>query len=97
VSVETAQSKLDCAVLGKLEGKQIMVGCLDLDDMRVETRRRSCAHQARADLRQGGERHLAPDCGMKYLPRETVIGKLTSMVAAAKMLRAELGARQEQE
>src|SRR5207244_5021332 len=37
VSVKTAQSKLDCAVLGKLEGKQIMVGCLDLDDRMVET------------------------------------------------------------
>ncbi len=37
VSIETAQSKLDCAVLGKLEGKQIMVGCLDLNEMAVET------------------------------------------------------------
>src|SRR5207245_6182709 len=37
VSVETARSKLDCAVLGKLAGKQIMVRCLDLDDRMVET------------------------------------------------------------
>ena len=35
--METAQSHLDCAVLAKLEGKQIMVGCLDLNDLRVET------------------------------------------------------------
>jgi 5-methyltetrahydropteroyltriglutamate--homocysteine methyltransferase len=35
---------------------------------------------------------LAPDCGMKYLPREAAFGKMRAMVAAAKMLRAELGA-----
>jgi 5-methyltetrahydropteroyltriglutamate--homocysteine methyltransferase len=32
---------------------------------------------------------LAPDCGMKFLPRESAFGKLQSMVAAAKLLRAE--------
>src|SRR5204862_4952649 len=37
VSIETAQSRLDCAVLAKLQGKKIMVGCLDLSDMTVET------------------------------------------------------------
>jgi 5-methyltetrahydropteroyltriglutamate--homocysteine methyltransferase len=37
VSIETAQSNLDCAVLAKLEGKTIMVGCIDLDDMAVES------------------------------------------------------------
>src|SRR5213596_3156574 len=48
ISVETAQSKLDCAVLGKLEGKQIMVGCLDLDDRMVETPEMVAAHIKRA-------------------------------------------------
>ena len=33
---------------------------------------------------------LAPDCGMKYLPREVAFGKLRAMVEAAKLLRAEL-------
>src|SRR5207302_5054477 len=37
VSIETAQSKLDCAVLGNLPGKKIMVGCIDLSDATVET------------------------------------------------------------
>jgi 5-methyltetrahydropteroyltriglutamate--homocysteine methyltransferase len=97
VSVETAQSKLDCAVLGKLEGKQIMVGCLDLDDMMVETPETVVARLKRAlTFVRPHNVILAPDCGMKYLPREVAFGKLTSMVAAAKMLRAELGARQEQ-
>jgi 5-methyltetrahydropteroyltriglutamate--homocysteine methyltransferase len=35
---------------------------------------------------------LAPDCGMKYLPREVAVGKLQAMVEAAKLLRAEYGA-----
>ena len=98
VSVETAQSKLDCAVLGKLEGKQIMVGCLDLDDRMVETPEMVAARIKRALTFVRPENViLAPDCGMKYLPRDVAFGKLTSMVAAAKMLRAELGARQEQQ
>jgi len=97
VSLETAQSKLDCAVLGKLEGKQIMVGCLDLDDMMVETPETVVARIKRALTFVRPENViLAPDCGMKYLPRDVALGKLTSMVAAAKMLRAELGTRQEQ-
>jgi 5-methyltetrahydropteroyltriglutamate--homocysteine methyltransferase len=34
---------------------------------------------------------LAPDCGMKYLPREVAEAKLRSMVEAAKILRREYG------
>src|SRR5881409_522317 len=98
VSIETAQSKLDCAVLAKLQGKKIMVGCLDLSDMAVETPETVVARIKRAlTFVRAEDVILAPDCGMKYLPREAAIGKLRSMVAAAKMLRAELGARQEQE
>jgi len=90
VSVETAQSKLDCAVLARLERKQIMVGCLDLNDMTIETPetvaariRKALAYVPAANV------ILAPDCGMKYLPREVAFGKLQAMVEAAKMLRAE--------
>jgi 5-methyltetrahydropteroyltriglutamate--homocysteine methyltransferase len=34
---------------------------------------------------------LAPDCGMKYIPRETANGKMAAMTAAAARLRSELG------
>jgi 5-methyltetrahydropteroyltriglutamate--homocysteine methyltransferase len=92
VSIETAQSKLDCAVLAELPDKQIMVGCIDLSDMRVETPEQVAARIRRALPYVAKERViLAPDCGMKYLPREVAAGKLQSMVAAAKMLRAEFG------
>src|SRR5215212_3776544 len=36
ISIETAQSNLDCAVLTKLPGKQILLGTIDLSDMKVE-------------------------------------------------------------
>jgi 5-methyltetrahydropteroyltriglutamate--homocysteine methyltransferase len=92
VSVETAQSNLDCAVLGKLDGKQIMVGCLDLNDVRVETPDVIVA-RIKAALRYVPPANviLAPDCGMKYLTRDVAFGKLQAMVAAARMLRAEFG------
>jgi 5-methyltetrahydropteroyltriglutamate--homocysteine methyltransferase len=34
---------------------------------------------------------LAPDCGMKYIPRDTANGKMAAMAAAAPQLRSELG------
>jgi 5-methyltetrahydropteroyltriglutamate--homocysteine methyltransferase len=92
VSVETAQANLDCAVLANLKGKQIMVGCLALNDTTVETPevvvarvKRALPYVAPADV------ILAPDCGMKYLPRAVASGKLRAMAEAAKILRAEYG------
>jgi len=77
-------------VLEKLPGKQIMVGCVDLLDLTVETPE-LIAERIRKALRymKPEDVILAPDCGMKYLPREVADGKLRSMVAAAKILRAE--------
>jgi 5-methyltetrahydropteroyltriglutamate--homocysteine methyltransferase len=94
VSVETAQSKLDCAVLAKLQGKKIMVGCIDLNDMTIEMPEIVVARIKRAlDYVEPENVILAPDCGMKYLPRDVAFGKMRSMVAAAKALRAEYGDR----
>jgi 5-methyltetrahydropteroyltriglutamate--homocysteine methyltransferase len=64
VSVETAQSKLDCAVLATLGGKQIMVGCLDLNDMTVETPQ-AVVVRIRRHNSTSGQRDviLAPDYG----------------------------------
>ena len=93
VSIETAQSNLDCSVLAQLDDKQIMVGCIDLSDMNVETPEVVAARVRRALPFVAKERViLAPDCGMKYLPREVAVGKLAAMVEAARILRAEHGA-----
>jgi 5-methyltetrahydropteroyltriglutamate--homocysteine methyltransferase len=66
VSVETARAGLDCSVLAKLAGKQIMVGCLDLRDMTIEAPETVVARVERG-LRYGRAERviLAPDCGMK--------------------------------
>ena len=90
VSIETAQSKLDCAVLEKLGDKQVMVGCLDLSDMAVESPLVVASRIQRAlQYIRPEQVILAPDCGMKYLPRAVADGKLRAMVEAASILRAE--------
>jgi len=94
VSIETAQSTLDCAVLEELDGKKIMVGCLDLSDPTVEAPETIVARIKRAlPYVKPEDVILAPDCGMKYLPPDVALGKMTAMVEAAKRLRAEFGGR----
>jgi 5-methyltetrahydropteroyltriglutamate--homocysteine methyltransferase len=90
VSVETAQSKLDCSVLSSLGDKKIMVGVIDLSDMAVETPQ-TVVERAKRALRhlQPQNMILAPDCGMKYLPREVADGKMKALVEGARLLRAE--------
>jgi 5-methyltetrahydropteroyltriglutamate--homocysteine methyltransferase len=90
VSIETAQSGLDCRVLAALKGKSVMVGCIDLNDMAVESAETVAARIRRAlPFVPRQSVILAPDCGMKYLPREVADGKLRAMVEAARILRAE--------
>ena len=90
VSIETAQSSLDCSVLTKLAGKQIMVGAIDLNDMTVETPEIVAARIKRALPYVKPENVIiAPDCGMKYLPRDAAFGKMRAMAGAAKLLRQE--------
>jgi 5-methyltetrahydropteroyltriglutamate--homocysteine methyltransferase len=89
ISIETAQSKLDCKVLAELRGKKILVGCIDLSDMTVESPEVVVERVERALEFVAPENVvLAPDCGMKYLPRDVAFGKLQAMVEAAKRLRA---------
>jgi 5-methyltetrahydropteroyltriglutamate--homocysteine methyltransferase len=91
VSIETAQSKLDCSVLGTLRNKKILLGVLDLSDMNPETPEQVAARIRRA-LPYVDARNVivAPDCGMKYLPREVADAKLRAMVEGARIVRQEL-------
>jgi 5-methyltetrahydropteroyltriglutamate--homocysteine methyltransferase len=92
ISVETAQSGLDCSVLASLTGKTIILGVLNLDDATVEKPEQIADRARRALAYVPAERIvLAPDCGMKYLPRESASGKLAAMAQAAATLRAEAG------
>ncbi len=93
VSIETAQSNLDCSVLATLPGKKIVLGVIDLSKHEVETPQIVAARIRRALPYVAAENLIiAPDCGMKYLPRESAIGKMKSMVAGAAIVRAELQA-----
>jgi len=90
VSIETAQSGLDCSVLAALADKTIILGVLDLNDKTVETPRQIADRVRRALPYVPAERLvLAPDCGMKYLPQDAAFGKLAAMAEAAAQLRAE--------
>ena len=91
VSIETAQSKLDCAVLARLEGKKVILGVIDLADQQVETPETVAARIRRALPYVAAEDIVvAPDCGMKYLPRDVAFGKMRAMVEGAAIARAEL-------
>jgi 5-methyltetrahydropteroyltriglutamate--homocysteine methyltransferase len=91
ISIETAQSGLDCSVLAALDGKTIILGVLNLDDPAVETPDQVAGRVRRALPHVPAERLvLAPDCGMKYLPQESAAGKLRALTQAAAQLRAEV-------
>jgi 5-methyltetrahydropteroyltriglutamate--homocysteine methyltransferase len=92
VSIETAQSNLDCSVLAKLPSKTIVLGVIDLSKVEVETPEIVAARIRRALPYVAPERLvIAPDCGMKYLPRDVAFRKLHAMVAGTKIVRRELG------
>jgi 5-methyltetrahydropteroyltriglutamate--homocysteine methyltransferase len=91
VSIETAQSNLDCSVLSRLAGKKIILGVIDLADLRVETPETVAARIRRALPYVAAEDIVvAPDCGMKYLPRDVAFGKMRAMVEGARIARVEL-------
>ena len=91
ISIETAQSNLDCSVLATLPGKQILLGTIDLSDMTVESAGTVAARIRRAlPFAPAANILVATDCGMKYLPREVANGKMRSMVEGAKIVRDEL-------
>src|SRR5882672_762847 len=90
VSIETAQSNLDCSVLGSLPGKKIILGVIDLNDMTVETPQKVAERIRRAlPYVRAEDLIIAPDCGMKYLPRDIAFAKMKAMVEGAKIARAQ--------
>ena len=91
ISVEAAQPKLDLAILRKLPSKDIILGVIDLSDMTVETPETVAARIRAALPHVPAERVVvAPDCGMKYLPRAVAFAKMQAMVEGAAIVRREL-------
>jgi 5-methyltetrahydropteroyltriglutamate--homocysteine methyltransferase len=91
ISIEAAQPKLDLGVLKDLSSKKIMLGVIDLADPKAETAA-VVADRIRAALKHVPPERLvpAPDCGMKYLPRELAFAKLKALAEGAAMVRAEV-------
>ncbi len=90
ISIETAQSGLDCSVLAKLEGKTVILGVLDLATHDIEPPELIAARIRRALPYVAPEKLvIAPDCGLKYLPREVAFGKMKAMAEGAAIVRAE--------
>jgi 5-methyltetrahydropteroyltriglutamate--homocysteine methyltransferase len=92
ISLESAQQKVDLSVLRSLPGKDLIVGVIDLsDDSPVEDVDTVVARIKNAMKFVDPDRLiLAPDCGMKYLPRDKAFGKLHALAQAAAKVRAEL-------
>ena len=91
ISIEAAQPKLDLKVLRELPSKTIILGVIDLADMTVETPQIVADRIRRALAHVPVERLVvAPDCGMKYLPRAVAFGKMKAMAEGAALVRREL-------
>jgi 5-methyltetrahydropteroyltriglutamate--homocysteine methyltransferase len=91
ISIETAQSNLDCSVLTALAGKTIMLGVIDLSDMQVETPATVAARIRRAlPFVKAEDVVVCTDCGMKYMPRDVAAAKMRAMVEGANIVRREL-------
>jgi 5-methyltetrahydropteroyltriglutamate--homocysteine methyltransferase len=91
ISIETAEPRLDLAVLRDLPGKSVMIGVLDLGDGSIESADTVAARIERALAHVSPERLIvAPDCGLKYLPRPVAFGKMRSMVQGAQKVRTRL-------
>lgn len=94
ISIECAQPALDLGMLKDLSNKKILLGVIDLGSPRIENAQ-EIAGRIRKGLQHVSAERLvaAPDCGMKYLPREVAFGKLKAMAQGAAMVRAELAGR----
>jgi len=92
ISIEAAQPRLDLGILRELSSKKIMLGVLDLGNAEVENPA-EIADRLRQGLKYVAADRLiaAPDCGMKYLPRQIAFGKLRAMAEAAAIVRQEIG------
>ncbi len=91
ISIEAAQPKLDLKILKELPSKTIILGVIDLADMTIETPQIVAGRLRRALDHVPPERIVvAPDCGMKYLPRAVALGKMKAMAEGAAMVRRDL-------
>jgi 5-methyltetrahydropteroyltriglutamate--homocysteine methyltransferase len=92
ISLESAQQNVDLSALKSLSNKTLIVGVINLaDESPVEDAEAVAARIRNALQFVDAERLiLAPDCGMKYLPRGKAFGKLSALTSGAALVRSEL-------
>jgi 5-methyltetrahydropteroyltriglutamate--homocysteine methyltransferase len=92
LAIESAQPKLDPQVLLEIESKTIILGVLDLSDHMPETADQVAGRiEAALEFVPPERLQVAPDCGMKYLPRDAALAKLRALVEGARRVRERLG------
>jgi 5-methyltetrahydropteroyltriglutamate--homocysteine methyltransferase len=93
ISIESAQPALDLSILREIRDKTVILGVLDLSDAApVETAAQVAAHiEAALEFIEPERLQVAPDCGMKYLPRDVAFAKLRALVEGAEQVRTRLG------
>ena len=92
ISVETAQPNLDLSVLQPIANKTIILGIINLDDMAVESEQLVASRIERAlEYIPLQNIILAPDCGLKYIPRDIAYAKLEALVAGTRLVREKFG------
>jgi 5-methyltetrahydropteroyltriglutamate--homocysteine methyltransferase len=91
ISIEAAQPNLDLATLDGLGDKTVIFGVISMGDPEPEAPQ-VVAGRIRAALAHLPPERLipAPDCGMKYIPRETAFAKLKALAEGAAIVRREL-------
>ena len=93
IAIESAQPKLDLSILRDIESKTVILGVLDLSDEKPETADQVARRiDGALEVVPADRLQVAPDCGMKYLPREAARAKLRALVEGARRVRDRLAA-----
>ena len=92
VALECANSRVPLSLIGLLEGKDVLAGCIDVATDVVETPE-DVADVIRAALEFVPPERLFPttNCGMAPLRRDVAYAKLRTLAAGAALIRSELG------
>ncbi len=92
VSLECANSHVPIELIGLLDGKDVLVGAIDVATDRIETPEDVAATiRAALGFVPAGRLYPCTNCGMVPLARDVARGKLRALGAGAALVRAELG------
>jgi 5-methyltetrahydropteroyltriglutamate--homocysteine methyltransferase len=92
ISIEYEQPGHEPELLHHCGDKAVVLGLLDLGTGQAESAEHVAARVRQAlEVVPADRLHLAPDCGMWFLPRELAYAKLRALTIAAQIVRSELG------